>query len=203
MFIHWTRLRERVVLMTFSFVLFLISSIGLYKIQVHDRQTLPNEKIKVLGVEEQSKRPGIPVRLIIPAINVDTAIQQVGVNSEGEMEVPNSILEAGWFKIGPIPGEIGSAVIAGHLDGKNDEAGVFVDLYKLKENSLIYVEDDKGESFVFIVREKRILNPDYAKEVFDLNDGVHLNLVTCDGVWDLNKKSYSKRLVVFADSVSM
>jgi len=189
--------------MTFSFVLFFTSLLGLYKIQVHNQLTLLNEKTKVLGIKEQNKRPGTPVRLIIPAINVDTAIQQIGVNSKGEMEVPNSILEAGWFKLGSIPGEIGSAVIAGHLDGENDEAGVFANLYKLKENSLIYVEDDKGESFVFIVREKRILNPDYAEEVFGLNNGVYLNLVTCDGVWDLNKKSYSKRLVVFADGVRM
>jgi hypothetical protein len=31
------------------------------------------------------------------------------------------------------------------------------------------------------------------------NDKAHLNLITCDGVWDVTKKSYSKRLVVFAD----
>ena len=203
MFIHRTRQGKRVVLMTFSLALFLVSSFGLYKIQAQNRQNLLIEKVKVLGIDEQNNRPGIPIRLIIPAINIKTTIQQLGVNPKGEMEVPNSILEAGWFKNGSVPGEIGSAVIAGHLDGESGEAGVFADLYKLKENDLIYIEDDKGESFVFVVREKRILNSGYAEEVFSLNDGVYLNLVTCDGVWDLNKKSYNKRLVVFTEGVRM
>jgi hypothetical protein len=51
----------------------------------------------------------------------------------------------------------------------------------------------------FVVRESRTYNPGYAEEVFSANDGAHLNLVTCDGVWDGAKKSYSKRLVIFAD----
>ncbi|KKS61830.1 MAG: hypothetical protein UV29_C0030G0033 [Candidatus Collierbacteria bacterium GW2011_GWD2_42_50] len=55
--------------------------------------------------------------------------------------------------------------------------------------------------FVFVVREKRILNSGYAEGVFSLNGGVYLNLVTCDGVWDLNKKSYNKRLVVFTEGL--
>lgn len=142
---------------------------------------------------------GSPVRLSIPAINVNAEIEHVDVNTVGEMEVPNNTVDVGWFKLGPRPGDKGSAVISGHLDGKNGEAGVFINLYKLKKGDKVYIKDDKEKITTFIVRESRTYNPGYAEEVFSSNDSAHLNLVTCDGVWDGVRKSYSKRLVVFAD----
>lgn len=145
--------------------------------------------------------PGSPVRLTIPAINVNSEIQYVGVNPKGEMEVPDSTVDVGWFKLGSRPGEKGSAVISGHFDGKDGKVGVFTNLHKLKKGDKLYIEDDKGTTTTFIVRESRIYNPGYAEEVFSLNDSAHLNLVTCDGIWDKNKKSYTKRLVVFTDAM--
>jgi len=142
-----------------------------------------------------------PVRLTIPAINVNASIQKIGVTSKGEMEIPSNSVDVGWFKFGSLPGEKGSAVIAGHLDGENGGAGVFINLYKLRPGDKLYVKNDKGETTTFVVRENRIYNPGYADDVFSLNDSAHLNLVTCDGVWDGVKKSYNKRLVVFTDAI--
>jgi LPXTG-site transpeptidase (sortase) family protein len=115
------------------------------------------------------------------------------------MEVPSNAVDVGWFDLGPRPGEKGSAVIAGHFDGENGGVGVFNNLYKLKKGDKLYVEDDKGTTLLFVVRESRIYNPGYADEVFSRNDSAYLNLITCDGVWDKAKKSYSERLVVFTD----
>lgn len=143
--------------------------------------------------------PGLPVRLIIPSINVDAGIQYVGVTSKGDMEVPSNITDVGWFNLGPRPGETGSAVISGHFNGENGEAGVFIDLYMLKKGNKLYIKDDKGITTSFEVQESRIYYPGYAEEVFSSNDTARLNLVTCDGVWDGTIKSYSKRLVVFAE----
>jgi len=141
----------------------------------------------------------LPVGLRIPAINVNAHIQYVGLTPNGGMEVPSNAADVGWFKLGSRPGEKGSAVISGHLDGKNGEAGVFANLHKLKKGDKLYVEDSKGKSIAFVVRDSRTYDPGYADDVFSRNDSAHLNLVTCDGVWDGVKKSYSKRLVVFAD----
>ncbi len=140
-----------------------------------------------------------PMRLVIPAINVNANIQNTGITSKGVMETPNNAVDAGWFDLGPRPGEKGSAVIAGHFDGKNGEAGVFTNLNKLKPGDKLYVQDYKGASTTFTVSGNRIYDPGYADEVFSSNDGTHLNLITCDGVWDGDLKSYSKRLVVFTD----
>jgi len=138
---------------------------------------------------------------MIPKINVNAAIQNLGVTAKGEMDVPSNVVDVGWFKLGPRPGERGSAVIAGHFDGVNGGAGVFINLNKLKEGDRLYIKDSKGISIAFVVRESRIYNPGYADEVFSGTGSAHLNLVTCDGVWDGVKKSFSKRLVVFADIV--
>lgn len=146
--------------------------------------------------------PGHPSRLIIPAINVNTVIEELGVTSEGEMDVPGSILDVGWFRYGARPGEKGSAVIAGHLDGKNGEIGVFSNLNEIKQGDTLFVEDIQGVSTAFVVRESRIYDPGYAPEVFEGSGSAHLNLVTCEGIWNKNKKSYSKRLIVFADIIN-
>lgn len=163
-----------------------------------------NEKSLFQSLMPQSQiackaTPVLPVRLIIPVINVNAHIQYVGVTSKGEMEVPNNAVDVGWFDLGPRPGERGNSVIAGHFDGKNGEAGVFANLYKLKEGDKLLIEDNKGISTVFVVREKRVYEPGYANDVFNSSDSAHLNLITCDGLWDGTKKSYSKRLVVFTD----
>lgn len=158
-------------------------------------------KKQILGVEAQKAVHAFPVRLKIPKISVDASIEYVGITSEGVMDVPSNTLNVGWFELGTLPGEKGSAVIDGHFNGKNGEPGVFANLYQLKMGDKIYIEDDKGVSTVFIVRESRTYNPGYAEEVFSLSDTAHLNLITCDGIWDEAKKSYSKRLVVFADLI--
>jgi len=115
------------------------------------------------------------------------------------MQPPSNSNDVGWFKFGTRPGELGSTVIAGHFNGKNGEKGVFSDLSKLATGDKFYIKDVKDNKTSFTVRENRTYDSGYADEVFGLSDKAYLNLITCDGVWDTVKKSYSKRLVVFAE----
>ena len=154
---------------------------------------------KVLIKKDQENISFIPVHLLIPTININANIQTLGVNSKGEMEVPNNITDVGLFKFGVIPGQKGSAVMAGHFNGENGQEGVFANLDKLKTGDKLFVEDKTGKSITFIVQEIKLYNSGYADKVFSRDDGVYLNLITCDGLWDEVKKSYAKRLVVFSD----
>lgn len=163
----------------------------------YEQMKFQNSSKQKQGAVKAAQR--LPIRLIIPKINVDALIEYVGVTATGVMEVPDTTINVGWFKLGPQPGERGSAVVAGHFDGKNGEAGVFMNLYRLKEGDKIYVKDNKGASIAFVVREIHIFDPGYANSVFSVSESAHLNLITCDGVWDGARKSYDKRLVVFAD----
>lgn len=185
----------------FSLLLFYFKNISNKKpvIQETITQDLPPKNlISQDQIINKSISPGLPIFLTIPKINIQANIQDLGINSNGEMDVPDNTIDVGWFKFGSRPGEKGSAVIAGHFNGENGK-GVFTNLNKLKEGDKLYIKDNNGISFVFVVRKSHIYDPGYVEEVFNSNDSSHLNLITCDGVWDENKKSYSKRLVVFAD----
>src|SRR5438309_658887 len=76
---------------------------------------------------EAAARPPLPVRLVIPAIQVDASVEQVGRTPDGAMDVPKESNDVGWYKLGFRPGEQGNAVMAGHLDTATDRA-VFWDL---------------------------------------------------------------------------
>ncbi len=151
--------------------------------------------------QEQASGADFPVRLKIPKINIDTAIEYVDISPNGVVGVPNGPINVGWFKEGPRPGDLGSAVIDGHSGWKNGISAVFDNLYKLQKGDKIYVEDKKGIILTFIVQKIVKYKPNAdASDLFNSNDGKsHLNLVTCAGVWDVKAKSHSERLVVFAD----
>ncbi len=143
----------------------------------------------------------LPVRLRIPSINVNTSVEHLGLTSKGAMAAPKGPKTVGWLKLSPHPGEVGSSVIDGHSGWKDGIPAVFDSLNKLKIGDKIYVEDKKGLTVTFVVREFRSYDPKAdAKDVFNSSDGKsHLNLITCEGVWNPITKSRSKRLVVFAD----
>jgi sortase A len=147
------------------------------------------------------KRVGVPVRIVIPSISVDAAIEKVALTDDGAMDTPKLPLDAGWYELGPRPGETGSAAIAGHVDWYDGETGVFADLHKLKSGDTIIVRDEEGADVSFVVRESRKYDAAAdAKDIFGSNDGnAHLSIITCTGSWDTRAGQYTKRLVVFAD----
>lgn len=142
----------------------------------------------------------LPVRLKIPAIGVDAALDNIGLTSNGQMGVPTVPANGAWFDLGPRPGEIGSAVIDGHFGTwKNGQTSVFDSLYKLRKGDKLTVEDQKGVAITFVVTELRIYDQNQdATDVFSSLDGqAHLNLITCEGVWNRLEQSFPSRLVVF------
>ncbi|MFA6158211.1 MAG: class F sortase [Candidatus Paceibacterota bacterium] len=148
---------------------------------------------------------GLPLRLKIPAIGVDSTIEDALVTPDGRMDVPEGSLNVAWFALGPHPGREGSAVIGGHFGIRGGVPFVFYKLDRLVVGDKVYVEDDKGDTIAFVVRSTELFdrNAD-ATTVFTSSDGMaHLNLITCDGVWNKVNNSYPQRLVVFTDAVPM
>ncbi|MEK9195756.1 MAG: class F sortase [Patescibacteria group bacterium] len=154
------------------------------------------------SAKKEEVKSGLPIKIKIPSIKVDANIYPMGVDPNGEMEAPDGPRNVGWFKYGPYPGNVGSSVIDGHYGTwRNGEQSVFNDLNKLKKGDKIYVEDVQGSTTIFVVHESKKYVPNQdAASVFGSNDGkAHLNIITCEGIWDENQKTYSSRLVVFAD----
>lgn len=146
--------------------------------------------------------PGLPVSLKIPIVNVDAAIEYVSLTSSGAVGVPKGVSNVAWFNLGPRPGEKGNSIIVGHFGWyKDGMPAVFNNISKLKPGNKLYVQDSKGATITFLVREIKIFDSNEdASGVFNLDDGkAHLNLITCEGIWDKTQKTYSNRLVVFTD----
>lgn len=159
---------------------------------------VPPAKNVVLALQARS---GIPVRLVISKLKVDTIILGIGLTAAGAMDVPKGPKEVAWFNLGPRPGEIGNAVISGHYGWKDGIPAVFDNLKKLQPGDKLLIKDEKGVSLAFVVRKVRVFGEkEDASTVFNSSDGkAHLNLITCGGVYNKTQKSYSQRLVIFAD----
>lgn len=207
-----SKILSRLTLLEIVFAGFVLSlALLFYFIPINSTQSGSALFIKnavVPSKQEQASLPasqagsGLPVRLKIPKINVDTALEYVDLTPEGAVGVPKSPTLAAWYNFGPRPGDNGSAVITGHYGyWKNGKVGVFNNLYKLRKGDKVYVKDDKGATTTFVVREFRTYDPKAdASGVFISTDGKsHLNLITCGGAWNKVSKSYPKRLVVFTD----
>ncbi len=159
-------------------------------------------------VESDSKPPvkqiiiWLPIRLRIPKIKVNAIIEQAGLTPGWAVDVPKNPINAAWFNLGPRPGDKNSAVITGHYGyWKKGMSWVFNDLSKLKKGDLIYIEDESNRIITFVVREIRIYKQNQdVPEIFAMNDEKsYLNLITCQWAWNVVKKSYPNRLVVFTD----
>lgn len=152
--------------------------------------------------EQEEMAAGIPVRIRIPAIDIDAPVESLGLTPQGDMDAPKGPDNVAWFNLGTRPGENGSAVITGHYGTwKNGQESVFDDLHKLRQGDEMFVEDDNGTTIVFVVRESRSYDPSAdTLDIFSSDDEkAHLNIITCEGIWNKDSKSYSSRLVVFTD----
>lgn len=179
------------VIVLLGFILSLVLVVYVPPLTENAALLLENEKINF----------PLPVRLKIPKINADAAVEYVGLTSTGAMDVPKGPADVAWFNLGTTPGDIGSAVMAGHYGWKNNIPAVFDNLNKLQKGDKIYVENAKGETITFVVREFKTYDQNAdASDVFSSNDGKsHLNLITCEGIWNEAKKGRPYRLVVFTD----
>ena len=151
----------------------------------------------------EAKVAGLPIRIKIPKLNIESAVYNVGLTSDGAMDVKKNPNNVAWYQNGPRPGEKGSSVIAGHYGWENGKASVFTNLHKLQKGDKIFVEDDKRKVISFIVSGSRNYDPKAdASDIFHTKDGEHLNLITCGGNWNEAEQTYSDRLVIFTDKAA-
>jgi sortase (surface protein transpeptidase) len=140
-----------------------------------------------------------PVRVRIPAIGVDSELTPVGVDGSGALLPPADFSVAGWFAAGPAPGEVGPAVLAGHVDDRTGPA-VFFRLEDLRAGDQVVVVRADGQPVVFTVtRVAAYPKTDFpTAEVYGPTPGAELRLITCGGTFDRTRRSYTDNVVVYA-----
>ena len=141
---------------------------------------------------------GIPTRLRIAAIGVDTTLESLHLDKTGVLTPPAKFPEAGWYADGTAPGDPGPAVIAGHVDSQRGPA-VFYRLRELTPGDRIDVVRG-GRTVRFTV----VSSAWYPKKAFPTatvyapTPDRQLRLITCGGVFDRRLRSYRDNLVVYA-----
>ncbi len=147
------------------------------------------------GIKTPDAESGYPVRLIIPSIKLNAPIRGIGINTEGEMDVPSGHTKnVGWYQDGTIPGALGSAVLDAHV------FAAFSKLKYVKPGSDIFILNQDGARLHFVVLEAATY-PIADVPLFDLfhkSDMARLNLITCSGKRTSDGSTYDHRLVVYA-----
>ncbi len=153
------------------------------------------------GASGEEMQRSIPTRISIPSLDVRAAVLEVGRATDGSIATPTSdpANATGWYRLGPSPGERGTAVIVGHVDTEREPA-VFHRLTDLRKGKLIEVSRKDRRVATFTVESVEIFPKASfpVKRIFDVTDRPRLVLVTCGGAWIGGPIGYADNVIVFA-----
>jgi sortase (surface protein transpeptidase) len=143
----------------------------------------------------------VPLEVTIPSIGVETRIMTLGLNDDGSVQVPprSKANFAGWYERGPSPGEIGNAVLVGHVDTAKMGPAAFYDIGMLEPGDTVEVTRKDGKVVEFTVDGTQSFPKDKFPSglVYGPADQAQLRLVTCGGTWS-KESAYPNNIVVFA-----
>jgi hypothetical protein len=144
-----------------------------------------------------------PVSLAIPAIGVHANVIDLGLGPGHTLQVPPltqaGVQEAGWYDLGPAPGQLGPAVIAGHVDS-HQGPGVFFRLGALVPGNQVDVTRADGTLAIFRVDAVDEYSKDRfpAQQVYGPVSYAGLRVITCGGSFDYQTRHYLSNIVVYA-----
>ena len=142
----------------------------------------------------------IPMKIRIPSIGVDTSIISVGLNQQGAIAMPDSVDVGAWYNGSPTPGQLGPAIIAGHVDNYYKGTGAFFLLRETQVGDMIYVDRADGTTATFKVADiKQVPQANFpTQEVFGNINYAGLRVITCGGAFNNQTYEYEDNIVVFA-----
>jgi sortase family protein len=155
-----------------------------------------------------------PVSVSIPKLDVESELIDLGLNSDGSVQVPPVERPeiAGWYAGEKVdqdgdetkPGQRGSALIAAHVDGLTPtggkgQPGLFAHLSTLVPGDEVFVEQEGGSRLRFVVESlEKFSKPEFpGQRVYLADDAIRLNLVTCGGAFDEQTGHYVDNVVAF------
>ncbi|MDX2599599.1 class F sortase [Streptomyces caniscabiei] len=142
-----------------------------------------------------------PVRLLIPEIQVSAPFVPLSVGRNGQLDAPpaDDVNLVGWHAEGAVPGETGTAIIAGHVDTATSPA-VFAGLGELEKGDVFHVVRSDRTRVSFVVDALETFEKDDFPDerVYADADRPEVRLITCAGDYDRKVMDYTENLVVFA-----
>ncbi|MDO5663338.1 MAG: class F sortase [Brachybacterium sp.] len=142
----------------------------------------------------------MPVAVSFSALDREAPVVPVGVDENGQMEIPDARDHVGWFRHGPSPedGE-GSVVLASHIDTR-EGAGVFTALADAKAGDAVVVDLSDGTEATYVLTGATQVPKSElpAGDVFRRDGDPELQLITCAGRWDPVAGAYTDNLIFTA-----
>jgi hypothetical protein len=142
------------------------------------------------------------VSIAIPRLGLSGPLDELGVAADGELLAPDDPARAGWYAGGVVPGEVGPAIVGGHVDSRRGP-GVFFGLRSLRRDDVVEITRSDGRVARFSVTSVQQV----AKEqfptaaVYGPTPRPELRLITCGGRFDRQARSYTDNVVVEAVAV--
>lgn len=142
----------------------------------------------------------VPTRVLIPSIEVDAGVIDLGLNPDRTLEVPEDIGVTGWYTGRSVPGEVGPSVVVGHVDSAVAGAGVFFNLRDVESGDPIEIHRSDGSVAQFEVSGVILVDKDQfpTETVYGSTEEPTLRLITCGGSFDRGAGSYEGNVIVFA-----
>ena len=159
----------------------------------------PYRGVSVDGLPESA-----PERIDIPRLGVHAPLMVVDQRSDGTIDTPpfSKPGTAGWYDGSVTPGEVGTALIVGHVDTHTGPA-VFYVLSSVKRGDTIDVERADHSTAQFTVDSVRVIRrSDFDNSIYTDTSVPELHLITCGGHFDRKTQEYTSNVVVFAHLVS-
>jgi len=141
------------------------------------------------------------VNVQIPALSVEASVVPIGVDDNGQLDIPKDVTTVGWYRFGPAPGATqGSAVLTGHVDDHLQGAGALAELGSLQPGDTVTVTDDIGAARTFSVlsREEWHKSEVPLDRLFDRGGDPRLVLITCGGEFNTSTLGYDDNIAITA-----
>ena len=159
---------------------------------INSTPTAQSTEYKGLGRSE-------PTNIQIESLTIDYRVFPVGQNPDGTIETPDIFdNRVGWYKFGPTPGEVGPAVLVGHVDTYKGPS-VFWRLSQAIPGEIIRITRQDGSVATFtITKVAQYGQNDFpTMEIYGNTELPEVRLITCGGAFNYLTMKYSKNTVVY------
>lgn len=158
---------------------------------------------KPVSVADIAAEAPPPRGVHIDRLGIGSPLVGLEVQGDGTLQVPDDYDTAGWHRAGTAPGEVGPAVVVGHVDSYEGPA-VFYRLRELQPGDRVTIDRVDGSVVVFEVYGQETVSKDAfpTERVYGPTEGPELRLVTCGGRFDEQARRYNDNVVVYAKQVT-